>query len=240
MKRFNFTAAQVDRHAVSAVSWYEFVRASEVRHVLEHVPGSLGRTLEVGAGNGFQSQYLAERCRSLVCTELNPESHANLGRSFLARERPGVSYVCCDCRDLSRYAGGEFDTIYSSNVLEHVSPLPDALREFHRVLADGGRMLHLLPTRAWKVGYFLGSLLKRERPQVHGEFAGHGAEWLGYGPENWAAAFSTHGFELAEIVGMPFYLGHANAFRPLLKAGNALRLSGSYLYVLRKRAGPGR
>ncbi len=241
MRRFHFTSGQIDRHAVTAVAWYEFVRSSEIQHVLGHVPGSYGRALEVGAGNGFQSQYLAERCTSLVCTEVNPASHAELGRSFLARERPNVSYVCCDARDLGRFADGEFDTIYSSNVLEHVTPLPAAMREFHRVLKDDGRMLHLLPTRAWKTGYFLGSLLKRERPQVHGEFAGHGAEWQGYGRATWAATFVAHGFDVVEVVGMPFYLGHANAFRPLLKAGNALRLAGSYLYVLRKSdAGRGR
>ena len=235
MTRFRFTAADIDRHATTAKDWFEFVRGSEIRLTLSHVQGDLGRALEVGAGNGFQSLHLAERCGSLVCTELNADSHAGMGEAFLARSRPNVQYVCCDARDLGRFPDRSFDTIYSSNVLEHVAPLGAALAEFRRVLVDGGRMIHLMPSRAWKAGYFLGSLLKRERPQIHGEFPDHVAEFVGYGTARWARNFEDHGFALQERIGMPFYIGHANAFRPLLKAGNALGLAGSYMYVLAKK-----
>ena len=40
--------------------------------------------------------------------------------------------------------------------------------------------------------------------------------------------------QVQKIIGMPFYVGHANSFIPIIKAGNALSLSASFLYVVKK------
>jgi protein O-GlcNAc transferase len=53
---------------------------------------------------------------------------------------PDVDYVG-DCRHLGQFADGTVQEIYASHVLEHLgfrTDLPQALAEFHRVLAPGG------------------------------------------------------------------------------------------------------
>lgn len=52
------------------------------------------------------------------------------------------------CADLSRFAGESVDEIYASHVIEHLGyqrDLPAALREFHRVLVDGGTLRVSVP-----------------------------------------------------------------------------------------------
>jgi predicted SAM-dependent methyltransferase len=59
----------------------------------------------------------------------------------------GVEHVG-DCSDLSRFADGSVQEIYASHVLEHLSyvgELPRALKEWHRVLAAGGRAMISVP-----------------------------------------------------------------------------------------------
>ena len=53
-----------------------------------------------------------------------------------------------DCTDLSRFQSGMVEEIYASHVLEHLGyldELPRTLREFHRVLAPGGRLRVSVP-----------------------------------------------------------------------------------------------
>ncbi len=53
-----------------------------------------------------------------------------------------------DARDLSRFAEGTFEDIYASHVVEHFDyngELERTLREWHRVLAPGGRLAISVP-----------------------------------------------------------------------------------------------
>ncbi len=61
--------------------------------------------------------------------------------------RDGVQAVVGDCTDLSRFAAGEFDVVFASNLLEHLER-PDAgrlLAEARRVLRPGGSLILLQP-----------------------------------------------------------------------------------------------
>ncbi len=52
------------------------------------------------------------------------------------------------CTDLSRFASGSVDAIYASHVLEHLGyldELPQALKEFRRVLRQDGRLQVSVP-----------------------------------------------------------------------------------------------
>lgn len=56
--------------------------------------------------------------------------------------------VVGDVTDLSGFADGAFDEIYASHVLEHISyngVLTLVLKELHRILAPGGRLLVAVP-----------------------------------------------------------------------------------------------
>jgi predicted SAM-dependent methyltransferase len=60
---------------------------------------------------------------------------------------PGVDHVG-SCTDLSAFAEGSCAEVYASHVLEHLgydAELPLALREIHRVLEPGGRLMFAVP-----------------------------------------------------------------------------------------------
>lgn len=60
---------------------------------------------------------------------------------------PHVDFVGT-CTDLSRFRNGHVEEIYASHVIEHLgyqSELATALKEFHRVLAAGGRLRISVP-----------------------------------------------------------------------------------------------
>ncbi len=102
------------------------------------------RVLEVGAGTGLLTRYLAKRERVLA-TELDPEYVELLRRTFA--DAPNVEIRQLDLARLS--ADGipprSFDTVVCSNVLEHIEDDGEALRAMHDVLEPGGRVVLIVP-----------------------------------------------------------------------------------------------
>jgi predicted SAM-dependent methyltransferase len=58
--------------------------------------------------------------------------------------------VKCDVEDLSLFASGTIDTVFSSHVLEHIDfiKIPSVLREWMRVIKVGGFLVLYLPDEA--------------------------------------------------------------------------------------------
>lgn len=190
--------------------------------------------LELGAGDGGQSVVLSNYCDHLICTDLDKESHAWLGKTILERELPNVEYKIVDAQDLSGFEDKCFDLIFSSNLLEHIQDINQCLKECHRVLKDDGLMLHTMPNRWWKGFHMLLAPLKLSIPRVHGVSRDHFTEFYRFGRNIWLKTIISHGFGVKEIVGLPFYVGHMNSFIPVIKTGNMLGLSASNLFVVEK------
>jgi ubiquinone/menaquinone biosynthesis C-methylase UbiE len=103
-------------------------------------PGA--RVLEVGAGPGIFTQYLARRGARLTVTDLSPAQLAdNQRRTAEAGLDDAVEeFAVADLRDLSRWADGSFDvTVAYGGPLSYVfEDAPAGLRELLRVTrADG-------------------------------------------------------------------------------------------------------
>jgi SAM-dependent methyltransferase len=107
------------------------------------------RILEVGAGAGLLSILL--RRRGYDVTALDPsrggyEAHAGLGPAirkwFRANDLP---FLSIGAAELNRSSHGEFDLIFSVNVLEHIPDLREAFHAMASVLSTSGRMVHLCP-----------------------------------------------------------------------------------------------
>jgi SAM-dependent methyltransferase len=105
-------------------------------------PGGLGRTLEVGGGDGFVASLLMAKCGPLLSTDRYPREHAS--------ESTEVKRLTCDATRLP-FTDGAFDFVVSSNVLAHIKERSLACREMTRCLGTSGLMIHITPTRTWKV-----------------------------------------------------------------------------------------
>jgi glycosyltransferase involved in cell wall biosynthesis len=102
------------------------------------------RVLEVGAGTGLLTRFLAKRERVLA-TELDPEYVDLLRRTFA--DKPNVEVRPLDLARLA--ADGipprSFDTVVCSNVLEHIEDDGKALAAMRDVLEPGGRVVLIVP-----------------------------------------------------------------------------------------------
>ena len=109
------------------------LRATQLR-------GAQGRTLEIGAGNGFSVQHYTDAVTELVLLEPNPTFRQVLGDE-IARATPATVRVTDgDVHDLG-FPDRSFDTVTASLVFCSVTDPVRALREVHRVLRPGGRLL---------------------------------------------------------------------------------------------------
>lgn len=202
------------------------LRRREIEAVFQGVPDdTFEDALELGAGDGVQSQYIARCARKVLCTDLNADRLERVSH-------PKLTYDISDAEALP-YDTGRFDLIYSSNLIEHLPNPEKALSEMRRVLRNDGVMLHVVPNRFWKLlhlGLFYprqvvflletvlsggrvrtdgeepsrGNNLKSERPSflrrnlwpaVHGEYAGHAQEFVRMGASYLNPRFLEAGFE---------------------------------------------
>jgi len=122
-------------------------------------PACFARGLELGAGDGFQSGLLARYTRELVVTDYYP-GILNLP------DTATMTHRMCDAERVGEtFAAGEFDLIFSSNVLEHLPRVGEALAGIHRALRDDGLAIHVMPSPFWKlcqmVGFYPNFVLAR-------------------------------------------------------------------------------
>ncbi len=107
--------------------------------VLELRPGE--RVLDIGSGPGLLAHEMATRVGAA-----GRVSGLDLSESMLALSRarcaelPWVDFRAGDATELP-FPDGEFDVAVSTQVYEYVADVDAALRDAHRVLRPGGRLL---------------------------------------------------------------------------------------------------
>ncbi len=121
------------------VGHLERLRRAELEVVRERLPPGV-RVLEMGGGNGFQARVLATWGCRIVSIDLP------------GRPSAGPQYYPVQEYDGTRvpFQGASFDRVFSSNVLEHIQPLPPVLAEIRRVLKPDGLAVHIVPSTAWR------------------------------------------------------------------------------------------
>jgi glycosyltransferase involved in cell wall biosynthesis len=144
-----------DTQFTSHVGFYVLSSMSKAtrfnRWLLDQVRPFLGdRLLEAGAGIGNLSGLLLNRER-LVLLEREPIYLARLARRFDGRRN--VRVVAADLADATSYADladEEIDTIWCSNVLEHIGPDEDVLASFAQLVVERGHCIVVVPaSRHW-------------------------------------------------------------------------------------------
>jgi ubiquinone/menaquinone biosynthesis C-methylase UbiE len=105
------------------------------------------RVLDFGCGAGRLTRPLAERFALAVGVDITEEM-----LELAEQDNPVASrcrFVRNTAPDLAQFGDGEFDMVYSSIVLQHLTPAltQGYLAEFARVLRPGGSLICQLPTR---------------------------------------------------------------------------------------------
>ena len=99
---------------------------------------ALGRTLEVGCGNGTYSKILILEAENLTATDFSDEMVA------VAKERlkgvENVSVEKANCFNLS-YPDSSFNTVFMANLLHIIREPEKAVAEGKRVLKKNGRLI---------------------------------------------------------------------------------------------------
>lgn len=105
--------------------------------------GSGRKILELGAGAGMQTQFLAKDGRNdVVAVEINPASVAKL-KKFVDRV---YSLDLNDPTWTDALAGeGAFDVVVAADVLEHLYDPWTAIEQMKKVLSDAGEIIVSLP-----------------------------------------------------------------------------------------------
>lgn len=126
-------------------SWYpslmgrsESAGQGEMRR--EQLAQASGRTLEIGAGNGFSVPYYTDQVTELTLIEPNAVFREQLVATVEDAVPHDVSVADGDVHALD-YADASFDTVTASLVFCSVTDPQRALAEIHRVLRPGGRFL---------------------------------------------------------------------------------------------------
>ena len=215
-------------------NWHKFYKRREIEIINNAFPIFSGHTLEIGAGDGGQSEILAKYCKSLICTEKYEYGNIGAGGTFKARNIPNVKYMLCDAEDLSCFENESFDLIFSSNVLEHIPDVSKCLLECKRVLKPEGVMVHIVPSRTWKVFNSLLFCLKGKKPKIHGVSNSNFREYIEFGKKQWKVKFDNNGLSILKKINLPFVTGHGIDFLNVVIVGNILKLSSSTVFILKK------
>jgi SAM-dependent methyltransferase len=120
---------------MTAADWLRFADLAGV--------GADSRVLEVGSGSGGPAVYLAAmRGCHVTGIDLNTHGVRNGGDLAAARGVAGrVAFQVADASQPLPFQTAAFDAVLSNDAMCHIANRLDVLREWHRVLRPGGRML---------------------------------------------------------------------------------------------------
>jgi len=119
-------------------------RAGQADLRRELLLGARGRTLEIGAGNGFNLPHYTDLVTELIISEPSSHMREHL-REHLEAEPPTVgSWELADANaEELPFADASFDTVTGGFVMCSITDPRVALSEIARVLRPGGRYIFL-------------------------------------------------------------------------------------------------
>lgn len=120
---------------ITAPEWLRFADQALV--------GEQTHVLEVGSGSGGPAIYLAS-ARGCRVTGIDVNEHGVRNGAQLAEARGVAGRVAFQTVDASQalpFPASTFDAVLSNDAMCHIDNRLDVLRDWHRVLRPGGRML---------------------------------------------------------------------------------------------------
>ncbi len=150
MFRSRFFDPQFTHHAGYYVLSSVAKATNYSRWILDQVADYMGsRVLEAGSGIGNLSGMLLDHQR-LVLVDNEPMYTAALKRQFGYRSNVRVDRAdLTDPRQYARWQDERLDTVFCSNVLEHLESDGQVLESFHQILTPGGHCVIVVPAGRW-------------------------------------------------------------------------------------------
>jgi len=115
---------------------------AEWQAVRKLMPPAAGQALDIGAGRGIVSYALARDGWRVSALEPDPSTLVGAGAIRKLAEATGYPIEVCEGHgERLPFVDGRFDLVVARQVLHHASDLRSLLREVHRVLKPGGRLI---------------------------------------------------------------------------------------------------
>jgi len=114
------------------IGWKDSVNPTKIKWMDEFVIGN--KVLDLGAGRGWYSQYLAEKGYSVTAIDQTPLFHDSR-----------VTIIKRTLEDILPFEDETFDTVLAWDIIEHVKEEAQLLSEIKRVLKKGGRLILSAP-----------------------------------------------------------------------------------------------
>jgi SAM-dependent methyltransferase len=105
------------------------------------------RVLDIGCANGAHLVRAATRCRSIVGLDYDLAQLPIAARTIRERGMRNARVFAWDITGAFPFQAGSFEAALFLDVIEHLVPRVDVLREIRRVLRDDGRLLVSGPNR---------------------------------------------------------------------------------------------
>ena len=128
-----FTGGQLN-DATPKPTWWPIVRRLEIAHEVARSP-----VLDVGAGTGWLTLHLNLWGLDVTASDYGEDARRNF-EDNMRRVGLDIPIAGDDIAQLP-YGDASFQTIFCISVLAYVHDLDGALREVHRVLKPGGRVV---------------------------------------------------------------------------------------------------
>jgi SAM-dependent methyltransferase len=117
-------------------------RPTKFKRVYEYLAGDLGRAADIGCGPGVFLPHLHDKATVVFAVDAD---EATL-RSVKARHGKLTNLRCVrSLVDQLPFRDGQLDTVLFLEVLEHLTDDSAGLREVHRVLVPGGKLVLSVP-----------------------------------------------------------------------------------------------
>ena len=146
MLRYRFFDTRFTLHTGMFVLRSVEKAASYNKWIVDRISPWLGkRVAEAGAGIGNMSQLFATR-EHVLMTDHDPIYLARLRDTYLTYSNVRVAHVDLTAPEFEKdWLKDELDTIFCSNVLEHLGPHREILNSFHNALMPDGNCIIIVP-----------------------------------------------------------------------------------------------
>lgn len=138
-----------------------------------------GRLLEIGSGIGNLSRYFLDEGRDLVMSDVRERYVERLEQAHPGRRVVSIDLVHPRFEAVYSHHLGQFDTVVSLNVLEHIADDVRALENCRRLVRPGGAVVILVPAYEWlhnRLDVQLGHYRRYTRRTLSAAFARAGLE----------------------------------------------------------------